>query len=395
VATGSSLDPAPSDVRTPVRLPTPLPGAPAPRAVLRDGLRTVIAQPLPSAVAALVVAISCFVVLATTGQSVAAEQAVLSRIDSAGAKLVTAFDASGEARVHASSVPALSTRPEVDWVIGLGPVRDVRNADAPAHGGAGVALRTLVGTLPTDIPIVAGRAPRAGEVLVGVEAARSLGLADGVGNVTDGVQAWPVVGVFESRGPLDTLDSAALVTPGAGETKAGDVRYVYAMASSVSHVKDLERVIPALIHAEEAAAVTIESPTGAIALRRVVEGEMGDSARRIMVVVLAVGLVTISATMFGAVSSRRRDFGRRRALGATRSAIVVLVIVQSFTAAALGVLVGIGAATLFARLTASDLPDVSFTLGLAGLAMTTALVGAIPPAIVASRRDPVRVLRVP
>ncbi len=256
-------------------------------------------------------------------------------------------------------------------------------------------MRTLVGTLPTDIPIVAGRAPRAGEVLVGVEAARSLGLADGVGNVTDGVQAWPVVGVFESRGPLDTLDSAALVTPGAGETKAGDVRYVYAMASSVSHVKDLERVIPALIHAEDAAAVTIESPTGAIALRRVVEGEMGDSARRIMVVVLAVGLVTISATMFGAVSSRRRDFGRRRALGATRSAIVVLVIIQSFTAAALGVLVGIGAATLFARLTASDLPDVSFTLGLAGLAMTTALVGAIPPAIVASRRDPVRVLRVP
>ena len=95
--------------------------------------------------------------------------------------------------------------------------------------------------------------------------------------------------------------------------------------------------------------------------------------------------------VYGAVTSRRRDFGRRRALGASRSAIVALVVTQTAIVAALGAAVG---SFLIQRWTGSG-PDPSFALAVATLVILAALVSAVPPALVAAYRDPVRILRVP
>lgn len=84
-----------------------------------------------------------------------------------------------------------------------------------------------------------------------------------------------------------------------------------------------------------------------------------------MALVLGVGVAIVTVTMLGAVSSRRRDFGRRRALGASRSSLITLVLIHTAVAA------------------------------VTGLCVLVALLGALIPALAAAYRDPMRILRVP
>ncbi|MEK8227221.1 FtsX-like permease family protein [Oerskovia sp. M15] len=86
---------------------------------------------------------------------------------------------------------------------------------------------------------------------------------------------------------------------------------------------------------------------------------------------------------------------RRRALGATRTAIVVLVLVQTGVAALAGVVLGVGGGLAAVHHLTGNLPDPTFTAGVATLAVLIALAGAVPPALAAAHRDPVRILHVP
>ncbi|MFF2620840.1 FtsX-like permease family protein [Oerskovia jenensis] len=394
----------PADAPTSGRRET-WPGSPHPARLLADGVKSAFAQPVATATAALVIAIVCLVVFATTGQSAAAERAVMDRIDGVGTRLVTAFDQSGNAHMHARGVEDVARLDSVSWAFGLGSVTDVRNADT---GGlsAGVALRPLYGGLPPALQIVTGRTPRDGEAVMGVDAARTLGMVDGVGTVTDGPRSWPVVGVYEAMGPLASLGTGVLVpsptTPApSGPGTSGDTRppvearYVYAMATDVTTVDALAAAIPAVMPAAESRQITVETPDGALALREVVAGELGASSRQLMAVVLGVGLALITITMLGAVAGRRRDFGRRRALGATRTAIIILVLVQTGVAALAGTALGVGGGLAVVHHLTGTLPDPTFTTGVATLAVLIALAGAVPPALAAAHRDPVRILRVP
>lgn len=379
--------PAVSDAPSVVRR---WPGHPRPWLLLRDGLQSAFAQPVATLTAAIVVATACVVVFLTTGQSAAAERAVVAHIDDVGTRLVVAYDTSGEAHISADSVGAASRLDVVTWAFGLGPARDVKNANLPTSSS--VAMRPVVGDLPSSITLVAGREPRAGEAVVGVEAARDLGLGGVAGTVGAGVDQWPVVGVVEADGPLARLNTMVLLKSGADP--GDEVRFVYALATSVQHVPALAEALPVSVVAQDPGSVIVDEPAGAIALRKVIAGELGRSARTLMLIVMSVGLVLISVTLTGAVAQRRRDYGRRRALGATRSAIVVTVLIQTGVAAISGACVGTGLGVGL-LLRAGGAPTPSFTGGVSVLAVVVALLGAIPPALAAASRDPVRILRVP
>ena len=110
---------------------------------------------------------------------------------------------------------------------------------------------------------------------------------------------------------------------------------------------------------------------------------------------LGVSLVLVGLVVYGSVTLRRQDFGRRRALGARRSDVVALVGAQSGLVALLGVSLGVVAGSLAVWRLTGQLPDVPFTLAVGALVLLAVLVASIPPALVAAFRDPVRVLRVP
>jgi putative ABC transport system permease protein len=91
---------------------------------------------------------------------------------------------------------------------------------------------------------------------------------------------------------------------------------------------------------------------------------------------------------------RRKDLGRRRALGASRGVIVGIVTARTFAPALLGAALGCASGLwVAARLGAA--PPLDFVGGVAVLAVLSATFSAVPPALFAATRDPVAVLRTP
>jgi putative ABC transport system permease protein len=116
--------------------------------------------------------------------------------------------------------------------------------------------------------------------------------------------------------------------------------------------------------------------------------------------VLAMGLAGIG--LYGAlaysVAQRRRELGVRAALGATRPALVRLVVREGLSVTAAGVGLGMVAAALLTRLMArllfgtSPFDALAFTAGPA-LLVASALAASIVPALRAASTDPASVLR--
>jgi putative ABC transport system permease protein len=116
--------------------------------------------------------------------------------------------------------------------------------------------------------------------------------------------------------------------------------------------------------------------------------------------VLAISLAGIG--LYGAlsysVSQRRRELGVRAALGASRGALVRLVLREGMSVTAAGVVLGIVAAGLLTRLMTtllfgtSPLDAFSFSLGPA-LLLIVGIAASLIPAMRAASIDPARVLR--
>jgi len=369
------------------------PGSPTVGGLLQDAAAGARAQIATTITLMLVLATVCFSILVTTGQAAASEARVIEQIDSAGTRLIALSDDGGSAGILPNAPATIAALSDVTWVVGLGEAVDVTN---PLLQSGRAASRAVVGTLPTDFQLVQGRQPQIGEAIAGVNAARALNLGSGLGAVQNqSGQSDPVgvVGVYSTSGPLEHLNNIVLI---ATDPNALDsLRFVYVLASDVTTVDRLEDVLRASTPALNLSALTVETPSGAIALRDVIAGRLGAASRQLMAVVMGVGAVIIAVTMLSATMSRRRDFGRRRALGATRSALVAALLAQTSIGAASGILLGTVAGLAVLQATTESLPAWRFTAGVAGLALLLTLLAATPIATHAAHRDPLRILRVP
>jgi putative ABC transport system permease protein len=113
---------------------------------------------------------------------------------------------------------------------------------------------------------------------------------------------------------------------------------------------------------------------------------------------LLLSAVGIYAILHFTVSQRRREFGVRLALGATRRDLVRLIVGQGLRLPAIGVAVGLIGAFAVTRLIEHLLFQVSATdpwtfAGVAALLMVVALFACWIPARRATRIDPVAALR--
>ncbi len=111
--------------------------------------------------------------------------------------------------------------------------------------------------------------------------------------------------------------------------------------------------------------------------------------------ILGIGLLLVGLNLYGAVTTRRRDFGRRRALGATRPTIIGLIATQTLLLAALGAALGATVATTLIWQRTGLPPDWPFTTAIITLTTLAATTASLPPAIIAAYRDPLTILRVP
>lgn len=360
--------------------------------LVSEAWRVVLASPVSSAILFLLTAGVCAFVLGTTGQTVQAEQSVLARIDDAGTRLITVTDSDGTARIPASAVDRIGRVSSVDWVIGVGTVQDGVNS-AVGDGGNRIPVRDLWGTLPDGF-VVNGRVPRPGEGLIGNEAVGEAGLEGPLGSLDVGQGQVAIVGGFVAAPGLEFLSSGVIVQPDVDDRDAL-LRSVHVLASSASQVGVVTQSVLSVIGAADPLALGLQTSQVLADVRIAVAGQLGSFSRNLVLVALGVSLVLVGLVVYGSVTLRRQDFGRRRALGARRSDVVALVGAQSGLVALLGVSLGVVAGSLAVWRLTGQLPDVPFTLAVGALVLLIVLVASVPPALVAAFRDPVRVLRMP
>jgi putative ABC transport system permease protein len=124
-----------------------------------------------------------------------------------------------------------------------------------------------------------------------------------------------------------------------------------------------------------------------------------DLALRVVIsIAVIVGFLVIFQTMYTAVLERTREIGILKSMGASRSTIVGMVLRECTVLAVIGVLVGIAATFGVRALLSMRYPAFSFELTLlwmlrgAAIAFAGAVCGALYPAWMAARKDPIDAL---
>jgi len=361
--------------------------------LLPEAGRAARAQPVASTLTVMIVAGVCGVILLTTGQTVQAEDAVLARIDDAGTRSIVITDVNGTAGLDPDVVTRIAGLSSVEWVIGLGPATDVRAVGNP--GGEPVAIRVVYGEIPHSAITSSPWNSAPGTALVGTTAQSTLGLRVPAGGVesSDGT-SFAVVGWFHAGEPLTFLNRSVLAAPDPGDPQPA-VRSIQVLAQRPDQVAALAEAVMSVAGTADPTSLGVQTSESLAQIRAAVAGELGTYSRNLVLMVLAAGLVLTALNMYGAVTTRRRDFGRRRALGATRGTIVALVTLQTAITGLLGAALGSGIGAIVVWRLTDQPPDMTFALAIAVLSVIATVAAATLPAVVAAHRDPVKVLRVP
>jgi putative ABC transport system permease protein len=359
--------------------------------VIREALRAAVAQRVASVVCLVIVAGMCATVVLTSGRTAATESAVLATIDSAGTRAIT-VRAEPSAGLDSTVVDRLAGVRGIDWMVALGPATDTVNSAVP--GGERVPLRTAWGSDVLDLAAPA-RSPVAGATWASQAALDALGMLQPAGSLTpvDGGATLPVVGRVRTDERLTGLEP--LVLRPAGPDEVGAVAVLVVITRTASDVAAVTATVQSVLDITDPSRVTVTTSEDLADLRAVVSGQLGGSGRSLVLIVLGASAVLVAAILHGLVLLRRKDDGRRRALGATRALVLALVLAQTAAPAAVGAVAGTGGAALVLALRDQPVPAPSYLLALAVLAVGVAVLAALAPAVSAARRDPLTELRVP
>lgn len=360
-----------------------------PGRALREAAGSVRAHVITTVLLVLITGAMTATIFLTVGRTAATEQQVLASIDDAGPRLIEVIVEEPSPGVPPALTALMADLPEVEWVLGLGPVRDVRAGETGRRPHVGA--RDIVTDLPPLAIIEEGRPPQAGEALVSSRTQEQLRLVRPSGPILDAGRTRAVVGRFSSSGVLGELERLVIVQPGGEPTPATllyvlaeDTRYVEGIAAQL---RVLSGVDPELL--------SIRTSEDLVELQSVLSGQVGALSRQLALGAVAVGLVLELLTVTMALSTRRRDFGRRRALGSTRSGLIALVTLEValpvVAGAVLGTVAGAGAVAWWN----GSLPGVAFLAAVPLLVVTIGTLTAIPPALLSAYRDPVSILRIP
>ncbi|MFN8520249.1 MAG: FtsX-like permease family protein [Chloroflexota bacterium] len=199
-------------------------------------------------------------------------------------------------------------------------------------------------------------------------------------------------GWFRAREPLQALNAFVLVPRDDGD-ETGLERLIVSV-TDVGQVEAVASAVRDLIGGEAADGVTIDRSPELLAAREAVQDQVAASDRLLVLPILAA-MAPAGVVVLFEVLAARRDLGRRRALGATRSQLTTMVILQTLWPALVGAALGALAGWAYASLKAGYGIDWQFAAAVGVLTVIALGAAATMPAVVAATRDPLRVLRVP
>lgn len=345
-------------------------------------------------------ALAIALVLGTAGLSAASQAKVLSTVDEAGTRSVTIYSKKPDQGFPVSILDSLERLDIVEEAVGFGITTDVTNRSIV--GGHKVALRTVYGRLARDL--------RSRVTTIGIrsdnvhadqfhyafaspDALELLALppqGGGVQVINDGIDI-AVVGQVQLSETFAKL-TPTLLMPAQTDTGLTAIYLSAKDAHSIPLLTELVRAHMREFTNEDYALSTSEQYAQ---LRAAINGELTESTHLLIIGVLLAGAGITMLVVWAVVLLRRKDLGRRRALGASRLMIVSLTMGQVGFLTALGSATGIAASYGVMHLLASPLPPVDFAGALLIALSSASTLLSLIPALWAANRDPLAELRVP
>jgi putative ABC transport system permease protein len=359
--------------------------------VLREALATSRSQPVISAISFVLMAAMVTAVMLTTGKAVGSQEAVLSSVDAVTSRSIV-VRAEPSAGLNAAALDRIDMIDGVSWAVGFGPATDASNVRIA--GGPKVPVRLAYASsfaslgIPRTIPLP-GRSLYASR-----QAADQMGaVQDAVGVATTGGREYSLVGVLKMPRNLRFLEPLAIV-PSEPDRAAG-LSVMVVVVNSPTMANAVARAVASSLGETDASKVTIESSQELAQLRKDVDRQLSRFGRNLVIAILGITSSLIAVMLYSLVLLRRKDFGRRRALGASRGFIVLMLLAQTGYAAVASTIAGLGVSAVILAIGGDPLPTPSFCLALGVLTVSTALAATALPAAAAANRDPIRELRVP
>jgi len=357
--------------------------------MLREAAASARSQPVASTVTVLMVIGMILAVMLTTGRTVGAEQQVLGTLDSAGTRSIIIRAEQG-AGVTAAVLERIGGIEGIEWAGAFSPAQDATNT--AIIDGNRVPVRYAYGTHLARLGIP-DRAHDGDLAWASPTALEQLGLPDVAGGIT--LAGGASIGI---AGPLtvpeELRDFEPLVLAPRADP-ADPVGIVVIVSDRPERVAPVSAAVLSVLGADDPGKVTVQTSEALATLRSLIQKQLGSFSRGLVLALLALMGALVAILLYGLVMMRRKDFGRRRALGATRGLIMTLLLMQTALLAAAGILIGTGIAVIVLLVSGDPLPGGVFVSALATLALATTMVAALIPALIASRREPIRELRVP
>ncbi len=319
----------------------------------------------------------------------AQEHLIERTFDRNGALTIDITDVAQPGQLSTGAVERLADLKNVTWTIGLGDTRDVDNAFAP--GGTLVSARDFRGIEPGLVFHSLSRGSCG--AFVSIRGASALGLRSAAGAIRyadGGTEA--VCGTFTGSPHSADLGADVLVSD---PNWFGPVREILVGVSRADAVQPVAQALRGLLGVIDQTELRVDVPSGLGELKALTASESSRFGHRMVVVFLAVALILIMGVVYFAVTVRRRDFGRRRALGASRRQLCALVDLQFAAPSVVGVVLGALASRLVLQHWVGADSGLRFDLAVATLVMLASMSASVIPAIVAAFGDPLSVLRTP
>src|SRR5690606_31507848 len=115
---------------------------------------------------------------------------------------------------------------------------------------------------------------------------------------------------------------------------------IIVVAASPELVSPLSKAAVSVLGADDPTKVTVQTSERLAQLHALVEAQLAGFSRGLVIAIAALTGGIAGVVQAGLVLLRRKDFGRRRALGATRAFIVQLILTQTILLAFAGIGIG-------------------------------------------------------
>ncbi|WP_354512584.1 FtsX-like permease family protein [Paenarthrobacter sp. 4246] len=352
-------------------------------------------QKITSTMLTVVMAGMCMAVLLTAGRTAGVEQEVLKSIDSAGTRSVI-IRGDPDSGLNASVLTRIKSLEGVEWAGAFSSAVDARNAQI--LDGNPVPVREL---FTTDLRYLGLDSAWAVEdtAFASSDAVAHLGMVEASGGLlaVEASRAYGLGGNMRVPDFLEFMEPLVLV-PGSPEDerwRTSPVGLLVVVAKRADLVVPVAATVAALLGVEDINKVSLETSEQLAALQSVVQQRLSSYSNGLVMGIFLVTAVLVAAVFSTLVLIKRKEFGRRRALGATRTFISNLLICQSAVMSLAGSVLGSVVSAFVLSLDGAPQPPIKFYCALVVIALLLGAFAVMLPAVIASYRDPVRELRVP